>query len=1543
MKKTLLILLIFTMAVCAFGESSSFIPTTKIKAAVINIDNNTGAMTSSDQVFDFLSNNKYLYAGHTSYDMNYSFYNPKGINDRYNTYSGNIEQPGYWRLDLDRISPNVLNQYDILLLPLEGTNYNNFKVSGNDKYDEKILSIIRDWIQEGGLLWVDNNGYTGPLEFLPIYDLLNAGSGDDYKLNNNSPIKSYPFVSSNAGWGTTGKSLNLDTFSGMNLFPNAVEMGGDRNTVFNGILKIGDGKLIYTSNLINSKTNVYKWLNLLFNAFSPNMNNSSVKTPAILGNSLSEVEKLIGEKPLVANGHIYYVNGSALYVDGFNLCVNVSGKKPEKSLSQPALMGDSDIVVYDEEGSLFICTGLEFSNNGSLDNSNVTWMKVYSESENNSCSSSIKFSPVVSNYWVYYVNDYGNLNIVYTKEVDSDKVAKYAWITEGYASNTGEVISCPLITSKVNSYGEYVTEVTWLMRNETSDAGVYNGYMCSVPVFVTGELSYRQPFNSEPYTQMQPNLSKFPTLTGASTFLFAPEADSSPEAVFTKIIANYNNSEHILQAYDKTHTSNWDYKINYKANGVKLNGYIMLNVNLTAKDGLYYFNSTSTLGETVPTTDCRFRLSYIPKYTKAIRSTIQYGSYLSADKQNIKNTINGIVYNVKRDNDSTDNKGELTYINKETVSNNQKQGTYSRYAAWSYLPHTGFTNLLCPTGLKINAYSFIDWGFGPYINQNAAKVYVNGISTYGDNVFVNLTASLNNTYLKSAVVCLDSNAEPEIRIVDENRNPVCLRYIQKNKKGEDVEVAYTLKVYQPSVYDTDISDADRNFTVPITNPGNGRVVINALNKFKKGTNKNQLITTSLPIFVSLEYNLDLNNSSVQRKYLPVLTGTNDLFDISSYNNSLPDSTMPISDGTHNDDVKLYVDLSDWNQVKWYSVLPGNVETFGEPICSGENVIVFGDEKDELTSLAQNKVFTINPRGVEYGAKVRENNISVANINNDIALNDQMKLSFGMNKVALASNGKVSVLENNKSLIIDGSSLMEIDASGKMAWRLTKVEDNYNDDEDTNFILNNPIKAKYVFDNNHIAIADAGKKAIFVIDKNGYLKTKDINNNDGDCWIFDKFEDKYGIIRKGAEFDLGYMTDFVFWTEAAGSNTLNHFLVADNSNNRILDLIIETDTNGNVVNNSFDSRGYVMPYLNWTTYDIITGNKTNFVSVDITEKVKDKDDNEMRAVVCGVSNYNLNEKNGIRRSKGGSVVMYAYRMNSDNYNSTSQEDYLNRLGRMYDCIGQQNDSIYSSNNSYNITNTDRILAFNSIKYNFNGLKKVVIENLDGRNYNSDDIKPYSNLQLLICDESGVILYHIDGDGSWNYDADKAVFADYFGANDPSSDTSINTKISSYGAKPRFKPFSTEYYNRISASGSNKTTYAPLKAPIVPIDVKVLPSGNWLILNGFSGKVNYSYKNPYDQITYDIESDYFGEALEFTFGNDGVELVWASNQLESYAIDDYLNVNSNTEEDINNWNRILDEMDGRVYSPDNSPFGYDNNIIGGFKIVNKKLKSPRSIDR
>ena len=1518
------------------AESVTFTPSVKVRACVL------GEYTDG-LFFENMNTMLKNCQGQTSFDVNTKFYNPRGDRDSEEVYQ-------YWALPYDQVSSKILSQFDVIYA------YNDADIIGYEK-------ILQNWIQNGGIFIV--NDISKSHLYLNIFKQKQVSSFKlDEDLNYNATSYYYPFPKVGS---TTVKDFTLGQmldFSGFSYYYDSMFKAED-GYYGNFVVNFGKGKIICLGKSTDS-TNLYKChYNLIWSAISDNSSRQSeAKRPTGLTGIMS-TDTYHGDKALIVGKQVFYVLGEKFYVDGFDLTDGANGTVPSEELSRPEHLGGSDFVMYDEKGNLYMCC-IDYNEDKSIDSNKVMWYKLYSTNDID-CTNTKDFAPVVFNYWVYFLDNKGDLNCVWTKELHEGK-AKYSWVTKG-ASLTNSVAKCaPVLSSRIDMYGSQVTEISWIGLNDSGATNLKYS-LCSVPVAVVHECSRRQPSNLEPYNQIIPNYSGWPNLTGNNTIKIFDDDKTTPEVIFCNLGYEDEGEFIALSPYMKGETSEWDYKVNKSSKDAKRDGYIELNTVVT--DGVTYFNTTCKTdkikGKMPAAYD--FYLSYVPKYTTALRSEVPFASGMFSFRQDLISNGNGVVYSVKKSSNNIDEDNasqDLNFVNKHNITENLRQGTFSRYAQWSYLPHAGFTNLKSPTSSSkvINAYSYIDWGFPAYTNATNVKVVLNGITSYNNNVLLNVTAIFGNIK-RSAVICLDGNAEPEISIVDENRNPVALRYIQKDKKGTSRTVSHSAKIYQPSVYDTEIAYNDRVFNASSYDYYNGIIKVNNMANFAKKDGKSQMITTSLPAFVLFSYTLDQLSGSTEKTYIPIFPGTCPIADVSTYNQEIGDVTIPITDGSKNVDTKVYADMSKWNIIKWYAVLPGNTETFGKPLVSGDNVLVFAKEHDEYNKNSQNKSFIISLKGnIENGVKVRENDIKSASIDNNVNFNEKIQTSFSPEKVVVSNGNNVYAFENRKTLIVDGTTLQELDPSGNVAWRLSKVEYSNNKDKESSdyktydFTLENPIKAKYVFDNNHIAVADAGSKSIMVMDKTGWLKPADPENNTGNWWLFKSFDDPYGLLRAGTSLELGFISDFLFWTEENGNITNCHFMVADSTNKRVMDLVIYVNKDGKVINNNFIN-GMVVPQLNWVTYDNVQGAKNNYVSLDISEKILDRNGDEMRVVVCGIANYNVSERNGIRRAKGGSVAIYDYRMDANLTQNTNNATHIKRFGRLYDTIGKPGDGIYNTD-TYDKTVGSYI----------SGLKKVVIANLDGRNFNSGDIKDYDKLEVILCDDFGANLYYVadsEVKGNmffyyWNYDTKRSISSKYFGHEHPNYDKYITNLASNIPNVMRFQPFSANYYSRNSYNNLYLTDYAPIKAPIVPIDVKVLSNGNWLILNGWTGELKYNYENPADGLLYTIEGKYYGEVIELGFKTiretvnseevDVVypEVIWTSNQFKSIAIDDYLTIyksGSNwtgwSNEQLDNWNRVLDDMDIRVYSPQNSIIGYENNIIGGAKYTNKTLKSPRSLDR
>ncbi|MBQ9359303.1 MAG: hypothetical protein IJT95_07160, partial [Abditibacteriota bacterium] len=442
----------------------------------------------------------------------------------------------------------------------------------------------------------------------------------------------------------------------------------------------------------------------------------------------------------------------------------------------------------------------------------------------------------------------------------------------------------------------------------------------------------------------------------------------------------------------------------------------------------------------------------------------------------------------------------------------------------------------------------------------------------------------------------------------------------------------------------------------------------------------------------------------------------------------------------------------------------------------------------------------------------------------------------------------------------------------------------------------------------------------------------------------------------------------------------HITVADSGNKRIVDLTLVD--NGGILEDCYvTDKGEIMPYLNWICYDSFTDKKFKFTSVQVSDVIYDPvAGKDIRLVVAGVANFNAAERSGLKKSKGGSVLLYSYDL-------LDNTDTVNRYGKAIDSIGKSNDKIGIPGTLGDMLQTN---VSDLLLKNISGLKKAVIT---GYHFNQgSESADMSHIGIAILDDSGVVEYVVarDGsnkpiqhaDGTYQWKSRRFVSAGFFGINNPDADKltrgSRVSELVSVTFPGRIRPFSTYYYNRAafangysrSANINYKNDWMPLKAPVVPMDLKVLDNGNWLVTNGFSGDLTFRYKNPYDGNVYLAKGKYNGEVFEVDFQDvyDGAEdnqewwtprLVWSNTNIESYNIDDYLpNITKSPRsiwylelaDQIALWNRSVEEMDGLVYPDtaveDNGEITQPSSlgtIVGGWRNSGVKMTFPKSADR
>ena len=1639
---------IFLIAIClilallgvSYAESQSYRPTVKIKAGVLELRNSNGEGSIVDRTsdpyslssdwnknllaFQKLNLTRPYLAGDSRADINFEFVNPLAMPDYAETNLGFLptypidptrqgndpkNNPVYWLLPIDMVTERTLSQYDLLLVPSSGAVFQL----------ESISKPVKEWIQNGGILWYDaiepvENNTNHKINLTPIPYLYLAGSANS-SINYDNPVLDYPFyidksaiVNMANGGFVTGQPLGMEYSN----FSFAFNNGNPSYAVIN----VGEGKVIFTFDKLSERvgeseldSSFDNYRKIAYNLFYYALGNNSGRTgklAQLLGDSVFFTDAFSPgsiPKPIInANRVIYTADSGRVFIEGEELD---GGDAPSGILSKPAVMGENDIVVYDDAGDVYIYTGITYNTDGSMNKSNAEWIKIYEcglsdTPEGNNEFINTDYAPLVRDNWIYFVDNKARLHSIYAKDLDSANKAQHTWTTAPAASAAQtSLIAAPVMSSRKDYLGAYITEISWILKDGANDNRSVK--LSTVPVFIQDEVSIIQPMLNSSST-ITLDYKGYPMWAANRMSIYQKENGGTVEAEFVDVICENTQNSNLPRFRLKNYTNDtndWDFKTNYDKSGRSAG---ILRLNATANDQYFSLDSKIVKEHSefrdISLSRLKFIITYAPKYTQAMNSVVNTNENLF-EEGIFEYGGEGYLYSLKANNTS-DNKGLLPYLLKSNMKYIPETRQFNRDLQWSYLIHTGFNNLTNPAGVE-TLYSHIDWGFPEGIdNVNEANVTMSNPSYIDGKVYIVATATLENIN-RTAVICLNSNPEPYVRVVDENGNPVHL--FTRNPDGTNANL--DLRVFQPDPADTNLewnklefNIRDSSSGVIVGGSGPGKLTVTSIGYFKREIDGNKRViygglTTALPLFVT-----------IGGKYIPVKLDTTTMVDQqfnddlhTKYGNGFNEHSVYDDSSDSNETKELWLDMSGWNQINWYSVLPGNVVGIGTPIATGEKVMLFAEVDNEKQinnkrMTVSRKLFTVSPKAnLSGGVKASEDSISISGLPSSLRFHGNLKPVIGSNLIAIPSfiNGtaSVSLFENSRTLVVDNNKILEIDGNGEVTWRLTNPEIWKNSGSGwdvNNFSLDNPIKAKYLTDNNvsgkgTVVVADAGKKALMFFDRSGCIKSESYDTSRYN-WYFYGFVDKYGLLGAGQPTNLSNISDFKIWTEEISANqTRYHMTIADSGNKRIVDLTFMI-SNGRFTECYTDNNGNVLPYLNWVSYDSIQDKRYKYVSLDVSEVVYHPALNmNMRVIVAGIANFNAAERNGLKKSKGGSVVMYSYIIDPSDAGQSNINDL--RYGKSFDGIGKSGDKV-------GLPDTPIAIMAGTPKTNeIKGLKKIAI-------IDKGSATPYdfTDIGIVVCDDSGVIEYKVQRDatntntpkeaysnGSYAWESKKYIPATFFGIENPTIDKltagSIFMDNQSVFLTSRIRPFSKVFYDRINfANGfSNKdyeNNWMPLKAPIIPMDVKILPNGNWLVANGYSGNLQSRYQNPYDGNVYVAEGKYNSEILEFEFRNinspdPDIEmwyplLIWSSNNFLSYNIDDYIpgilktgshdaGWFSSREEQIKNWLVTLEDLDGFVYTDkssedsNNQPKSEIGKSIGGWKLKNTPLQSVKSADR
>lgn len=523
-----------------------------------------------------------------------------------------------------------------------------------------------------------------------------------------------------------------------------------------------------------------------------------------------------------------------------------------------------------------------------------------------------------------------------------------------------------------------------------------------------------------------------------------------------------------------------------------------------------------------------------------------------------------------------------------------------------------------------------------------------------------------------------------------------------------------------------------------------------------------------------------------------------------------------------------VDLSQWNNLLWYYIIPEYNGAQPTDVCSSP--VVIGNTVYFSASYGSNEIlFALNAdTGENSGGPTSQKPIWQQLIPGG-------RLEGGSNVSVAASNGILLVsagdglhaFNNATTLVADSNRLVELDGAGEIAWSVDSISWPAAVPSSSSSVVarrsgavNKPTRAKYI-NNGDIVLVNTGANQVCRIDKNGWVNFSAFGSSTGSMWfvrwMYDKFCDPANLLRPGQPQQLRSPTDAVFWQEleyVPGATSSDkdpymlvvHCLVADSGNHRIIDLVYRIRGNNivdrfgapidpmHIAPERYDqASGFLLPELNWVTK---TDSMNERYSYDCIQIVGGD------TIWAAISNYrtgtNLEPPSGVETGQGlgGAIVAIGYRTRTGfdspwNYASDGSGEIIARCDRV---------------------NWGSMMAVSNPRY-------------------FQVIESGGNRSLLICDNNGVYMADIPAGGGVPVVSRGLRDADYR--------RMARQLVQSDGLQ-------------IPSPGNG------LGAPLYATCVQELPNGNWLITNGYSG----TDKMPIGGTSYSGPANQFkGEIFEF----------------------------------------------------------------------------------
>ncbi|MEN6520646.1 MAG: DUF4159 domain-containing protein [Armatimonadota bacterium] len=1337
----------------------------------------------------------------------------------------------YWEVSLAQTTYENLAKFDILYMNADEAV--RFPMADRDK--------LRRYVDGGGCLWVDNGGNmtfpsgTNAVDefFLPGLNFTSGGGGTPMLLQTLHPLVTTPFKLSSyelASLSSTSKAINPGYDSSFGSIPSPTTLSSilvstsgsglsnDPPTI--AAIEYGSGRVVFTSGFIggNIQSPVINWSSV---PDYMNVNSTDVNVMAaipanvrfaynVVGYATSyttfrkeyrrtgySVETLgapllkqwncskaisrgdIENSPVIWKGIIFYSSGNTLYAmdskpdndidmngvtdDGVTDAANAdcdviwSYDCPDE-ISSPTVVTMIDpradpieprdfVLVTCKDGHVYVFDALS-SDLSSATLRDELWDGTIGDGDG------ALLPPVVQNGWIYAIGQDGKIyaHSPVLKEASSksmfDQSPTWSLALDQDITKPVKVKSGPTLAFVKNqTNGAIVQMLSVIGRPKRSISPLPNDYIYSLPVFVSSDKLTPISPGSLKYN---PSSAKFRTSYGLLPISSYPE----PEA----------------------------WAVDAEGNSIPLD-----KPDISTNPGQVTIRTTSG----VLSTGIKVYMSYAIDYSNVTNFTP-----LSYELPPNMGTI--LTDQLEAASTPAIGPNDNFYLGVDWGDDTKGSGRSSIYSLWfdgtsrsaklgfNYFLHGG-GNFLDPSaasgtvGDKVSLYDATKnpmtgvpdklWGVQASLPDpsNPQEKIIYPVA----NLVVNCTPAVTNDRLfvtastrdpgapglsKGYLLCLKAGQEFSIRL---------------NRSLKDPSVTdrkYEVSVWQPDFLFGDDSssmsplNAAKKVPSDMIDYDSGTITINNFSRIRLSVTvggtliPTNTLTTSLPVWVF-----------VDRKLIPL-----DQVDYSSWDNLLWSMAVPDHDGTPCSGVS------------------------SSPIVLGDYVYftcddgyLFAVPVDATPEDAKSKI--VNASNVaEMKQRIDPDNTMTGNYRSSLA--------GGNGMLVVPSPCGIYLFKNEMSLLTDNHRILEVGTDGNVSWSCDSVTE-YTplSGSGTGTIYGNssqPLSKPLVaqkYNGSDYLVVDSGNDRILRIDRGGQAS-----------WVCTVFDDSYkSLLRSGEPKKLKSPSDAIMWSEFEndGSNWyyVNHCLVADSGNFRLLDIVDRYHANSNrqiLSPVETDTNGRPLHQLNWISRTTNKDKRFTYNSVKLifgTEESESGASLYVNQVWASISNYGLGTGYDPAKTEstgggqlGGAIVGMKYRESTGNF-QWSYDDDSSIVGQL---------TTLTANNGSRVA-------------------------LSGPTY--FDVLDSSIPRLLICDSSAVyVVENSAGNIVWDLTA--------------SEYAALSRKIS-----------------KVNAINGEVSTLDNVVVPIpfMPYRAQILPNNRILIVNSYAGQISDLFRSKFSGEVFEVD--------------------------------------------------------------------------------------------